>query len=118
MRSVEPRTDNKKWDKRRKTWCRPKHIFPTFSTVFINLPSLLIVSSIGRRYTCVEAYAPSPLKPCGGPCIPKRYNIARNTKFARLAREIIAFSSVTNTYEHTYILEIRIRSRVPRVANV
>ena len=36
----------------------------------------------------------------------------------RVAREIIGFLSVTDTYIHTYILEIRIRSRVPRAANV
>ena len=35
-----------------------------------------------------------------------------------VAREIIGFLSVTVTYIHTYILEIRMRSRVPRAANV
>ena len=88
--------------------------------------------------------------------IPKRCTGARDTTFA-LAREIIGFLSVTDTYIHTYIhtvshwaaqlslsllyslsvsapllvcsiiiiiiihtyiLEIRIRSRVPRTANV
>ena len=36
----------------------------------------------------------------------------------RVARKIIGFLSVTDTYIHTYILEIRMRSRVPRAANV
>ena len=66
MRSVEPRIDNKKWDKRRKTWCQPKNIVSTFFTVFINPSSPLIVSSIGRRYTRVEAYTPSLRKQCVG----------------------------------------------------
>ena len=36
--------------------------------------------------------------------IPKRYTGARDTTFARIvAREIIGFLSVTDTYIHTYI---------------
>ena len=32
--------------------------------------------------------------------IPKRYIIVRDTTFARVEREIIAFSSVVHTYVH------------------
>ena len=35
--------------------------------------------------------------------IPKRYTGARDTTFARIARNNIGFLSVTDTYIHTYI---------------
>ena len=48
--------------------------------------------------------------------IPKRYTGARNATFARSARN--NWIPKRDGYIHTYILEIRIRSRVPRAANV
>ena len=48
--------------------------------------------------------------------IPKRYSGARDTTFARSAPN--NWIPKRDGYIHTYILEIRMRSRVPRAANV
>ena len=52
--------------------------------------------------------------------IPKRYTGARDTTFARSARNnwIPKRDGYIHTYIHAHILEIRMRSRVPRAANV